>query len=155
MILSPHYILTLSGRNDVFHGKSTDCSLFQNPSWRSWGDEQCCYAWTGRSFDWLYEYYRRRVSLCTPRSWLTYSWALANDRYRRGKSQSNDVDIVITHTDAKGGAAKIKGLCKKFVRRLYQRGQSEWRLLYTIVNLIISRPCHPCHACALICSKKC
>lgn len=42
--------------------------------------------------------------------------------YRRGKPQSNDVDIVITHTDAKSGAAKIKGLCKKFVRRLYERG---------------------------------
>ncbi|KAI0667091.1 Nucleotidyltransferase [Trametes maxima] len=38
--------------------------------------------------------------------------------YRRGKPDSNDVDIVFTHPDPD----KIKGLCKRFVRRLYERG---------------------------------
>ncbi|KAI0628369.1 Nucleotidyltransferase [Trametes polyzona] len=38
--------------------------------------------------------------------------------YRRGKPESNDVDIVFTHPDA----AKIKGLCKRFVKRLHERG---------------------------------
>ncbi|PIL32799.1 hypothetical protein GSI_04916 [Ganoderma sinense ZZ0214-1] len=38
--------------------------------------------------------------------------------YRRGKPESNDVDIVFTHPDA----SKIKGLCKRFVRRLHERG---------------------------------
>jgi DNA polymerase beta palm len=56
--------------------------------------------------------------------------SITNDRYRRGKPQSNDVDIVITHMDAKSGAAKIKGLCKKFVRRLYERGQSPNDVFY-------------------------
>ena len=37
--------------------------------------------------------------------------------YRRGKSESNDVDIVFTHPDA----SKVKGLCKKLVRRLYKQ----------------------------------
>lgn len=39
-------------------------------------------------------------------------------RYRRGKPESNDVDIVFTHPDA----AKVKGLCKRFVGRLHERG---------------------------------
>jgi DNA polymerase/3'-5' exonuclease PolX len=55
---------------------------------------------------------------------LAYSRTLINDRYRRGKAHSNDVDIVITHGDAKSGAEKIKGLCKKLVKRLYERGKS-------------------------------
>ncbi|KAH9911166.1 Nucleotidyltransferase [Fomitopsis serialis] len=38
--------------------------------------------------------------------------------YRRGKPESNDVDIVFTHPDA----GVVKGLCKRFVRRLYERG---------------------------------
>ncbi|KAH9915905.1 Nucleotidyltransferase [Fomitopsis serialis] len=38
--------------------------------------------------------------------------------YRRGKPESNDVDIVFTHPDA----GVMKGLCKRFVRRLYERG---------------------------------
>ncbi|TFY63526.1 hypothetical protein EVJ58_g3189 [Rhodofomes roseus] len=38
--------------------------------------------------------------------------------YRRGKPESNDVDIVFTHPDAE----VVKGLCKRFVRRLYERG---------------------------------
>lgn len=33
------------------------------------------------------------------------------------------MDIVITHTDAKHGAKNVKGLCKKLVRRLYERGK--------------------------------
>ena len=40
-------------------------------------------------------------------------------RYRRGKVESNDVDIVFTHTDG----TKVKGLCKRFVRKLYDRGR--------------------------------
>ncbi|TBU40726.1 Nucleotidyltransferase [Dichomitus squalens] len=38
--------------------------------------------------------------------------------YRRGKRESNDVDIVLTHPDA----SKVKGLCKSLVRRLHERG---------------------------------
>lgn len=40
------------------------------------------------------------------------------DRYRRGKPESNDVDIVFTHPDG----AKVKGLCKRFVKHLHSRG---------------------------------
>ena len=39
-------------------------------------------------------------------------------RYRRGKLESNDVDIVFTHPDG----TKVKGLCKRFVRKLYVLG---------------------------------
>lgn len=42
--------------------------------------------------------------------------------YRRGKPQSNDVDIVITHTDWNLGSQKVKGLCRKLVRRLHEQG---------------------------------
>ncbi|KAI0050505.1 Nucleotidyltransferase [Auriscalpium vulgare] len=38
--------------------------------------------------------------------------------YRRGKSESNDVDIVFTHPDA----SKAIGLCTKLVRRLHEQG---------------------------------
>ncbi|CDO72628.1 hypothetical protein BN946_scf184985.g47 [Trametes cinnabarina] len=38
--------------------------------------------------------------------------------HRRGKPESNDVDIVFTHPDAE----KVKGLCKRFVRKLHKRG---------------------------------
>ncbi|KAI0343503.1 Nucleotidyltransferase [Trametopsis cervina] len=38
--------------------------------------------------------------------------------YRRGKPESNDVDIVFTHPDPE----KVKGLCKRLVKRLYERG---------------------------------
>ncbi|KAI0657690.1 Nucleotidyltransferase [Cubamyces menziesii] len=38
--------------------------------------------------------------------------------YRRGKPESNDVDIVFTHPEA----AKVKGLCKRLVKRLHERG---------------------------------
>lgn len=38
--------------------------------------------------------------------------------YRRGKRESNDVDIVFTHPDP----AKTKGLCKRFVKHLHSRG---------------------------------
>ncbi|KAL1936931.1 hypothetical protein VTO73DRAFT_3904 [Trametes versicolor] len=36
----------------------------------------------------------------------------------RGKPESNDVDIVFTHPDA----GKVKGLCKRFVKHLHERG---------------------------------
>ncbi|KAI0710318.1 Nucleotidyltransferase [Cerioporus squamosus] len=38
--------------------------------------------------------------------------------YRRGKAESNDVDIVFTHPDP----SKVKGLCKRFVHTLHDRG---------------------------------
>jgi len=38
--------------------------------------------------------------------------------HRRGKPMSNDVDIVFTHPDAE----KVKGLCERFINRLYERG---------------------------------
>ncbi|KAG6885387.1 hypothetical protein C0993_002350 [Termitomyces sp. T159_Od127] len=43
-------------------------------------------------------------------------------RYRRGKSESNDVDVVITHPDVRGGGEKLRGLRKRSVERLYERG---------------------------------
>ena len=55
-------------------------------------------------------------------SWCSLlSWTLLTEfaSYRRGKPESNDVDIVITHPDP----SKVKGLCKKFVKRLSERGQ--------------------------------
>ncbi|KAF4621400.1 hypothetical protein D9613_000864 [Agrocybe pediades] len=42
--------------------------------------------------------------------------------YRRGKPKSNDVDIVISHSDLEKGADLIKGLCKRFARHLHARG---------------------------------
>ena len=39
--------------------------------------------------------------------------------YRRGKPESNDVDIVFTHPDAEA----VKNLCKRFVRSLYEKGK--------------------------------
>ncbi|TFK44904.1 hypothetical protein BDQ12DRAFT_641934 [Crucibulum laeve] len=42
--------------------------------------------------------------------------------YRRGKLESNDVDIVISHPDLKTGAAKIKGLCTQLTKHLYKQG---------------------------------
>lgn len=41
--------------------------------------------------------------------------------HRRGKTESNDVDIVIGHRDLQSGGELIKGLCKKLVQRLYDR----------------------------------
>lgn len=38
--------------------------------------------------------------------------------YRRGKPESNDVDIVFTHPDPE----KVKGLCKRLVKKLYEQG---------------------------------
>ncbi|KAH7883222.1 hypothetical protein F5I97DRAFT_1903328 [Phlebopus sp. FC_14] len=42
--------------------------------------------------------------------------------YRRGKQESNDVDIVISHSDWVFGSQQGKGLCKRLVQRLYERG---------------------------------
>ena len=39
-------------------------------------------------------------------------------RHRRGKPESNDVDIVFTHPDPD----KSKGLCKRLVKRLHEQG---------------------------------
>ncbi|KII95670.1 hypothetical protein PLICRDRAFT_225804 [Plicaturopsis crispa FD-325 SS-3] len=47
--------------------------------------------------------------------------------YRRGKSMSNDVDMVITHPHISlnrvdESVDKVKGLCRRLVRKLYDRG---------------------------------
>ncbi|CAA7260552.1 unnamed protein product [Cyclocybe aegerita] len=42
--------------------------------------------------------------------------------YRRGKPQSNDADIIISHSDLKSGAGLVKGLCTKLTQRLYAKG---------------------------------
>ena len=52
--------------------------------------------------------------------------------YRRGKPESNDVDIVFTHPDA----GVVKGLCKRFVRRLYEQGRCR---VWFIVSRALSR----------------
>lgn len=43
-------------------------------------------------------------------------------RYRRGKQESNDVDIVISHPSLRSEKDQVKGLCAKLVQRLYERG---------------------------------
>ena len=45
-----------------------------------------------------------------------------NSRYRRGKPQSNDVDIVISHSDLRSGTGLVKGLCAKLTRHLHKLG---------------------------------
>ncbi|KAG6920207.1 hypothetical protein DXG01_004976 [Tephrocybe rancida] len=42
--------------------------------------------------------------------------------YRRGKPQSNDVDIVITHPNLRSGSDQVKSFRKRAVQRLYERG---------------------------------
>ncbi|KAG7091129.1 hypothetical protein E1B28_010183 [Marasmius oreades] len=42
--------------------------------------------------------------------------------YRRGKLESNDVDIVISHSDLKIGRGYVVGLCSQLVRALYRKG---------------------------------
>ncbi|KAJ7782666.1 DNA polymerase mu, partial [Mycena metata] len=42
--------------------------------------------------------------------------------YRRGKAESNDVDIVITHPRLVSGSDQVKGLGELLVNRLYERG---------------------------------
>ncbi|KAJ4483506.1 DNA polymerase mu [Lentinula aciculospora] len=42
--------------------------------------------------------------------------------YRRGKAESNDIDIVVSHKDLKCGGDQVKGLCAKLVKRLYDQG---------------------------------
>ncbi|KAF8161313.1 hypothetical protein B0H34DRAFT_840472 [Crassisporium funariophilum] len=42
--------------------------------------------------------------------------------YRRGKPQSNDVDIVISHSDLRSGADLVKGLCARFTKHLVAKG---------------------------------
>jgi len=70
--------------------------------------------------------------------------------YRRGKPQSNDVDIVITHTDWELGSQKVKGLCRKLVRRLHGQGQLSAEILPEEVVLTDFRLGHACHAYASI-----
>ncbi|KAL4258767.1 DNA polymerase [Pleurotus pulmonarius] len=55
--------------------------------------------------------------------------------YRRGKEESNDVDIVISHQDWRGGGEKIKGLCTKLVKHLYDEG-----LVTHVMHLSSFRP---------------
>ncbi|KAJ3877929.1 DNA polymerase mu [Lentinula edodes] len=42
--------------------------------------------------------------------------------YRRGKDESNDVDIVISHKDLKSGGDQVKELCAQLVKRLHDKG---------------------------------
>ncbi|KAF7362250.1 DNA-directed DNA/RNA polymerase mu [Mycena venus] len=42
--------------------------------------------------------------------------------YRRGKTESNDVDIVITHPTLVSGSDQVKGLGEVLVNRLYEAG---------------------------------
>ncbi|KAJ7686516.1 DNA polymerase mu [Mycena rosella] len=42
--------------------------------------------------------------------------------YRRGKAESNDVDIVITHSTLESGSDQVKGLGEQLVNRLYACG---------------------------------
>ncbi|KAI6168697.1 hypothetical protein EDD17DRAFT_1529443 [Pisolithus thermaeus] len=44
--------------------------------------------------------------------------------YRRGKPLSNDVDIVITHSDWNSGSEKVKGLAKRLVQALHEQNLS-------------------------------
>jgi hypothetical protein len=44
-------------------------------------------------------------------------------RYRRGKAESNDVDIVITHPDLTSGDDRVKHFGQQLVRRLYDNGE--------------------------------
>ncbi|KAJ6491844.1 hypothetical protein C8R47DRAFT_1319589 [Mycena vitilis] len=57
--------------------------------------------------------------------------------YRRGKAESNDVDIVITHPTIASGSDQVKGLGEALVNRLYERG------LLTHVMLFILPPDAP------------
>ncbi|KAG6841415.1 hypothetical protein C0991_011309 [Blastosporella zonata] len=41
--------------------------------------------------------------------------------YRRGKNQSNDVDIVITHPNLRNGGDHVKSLRRRVIQRLYER----------------------------------
>ncbi|OJT01642.1 DNA-directed DNA/RNA polymerase mu [Trametes pubescens] len=80
--------------------------------------------------------------------------------YRRGKPESNDVDIVFTHPDA----GKVKGLCKRLVRRLHERGMvthvmhlsgfhghdplrtTHWDSLEKSLTVFVLPPSSPLHA---------
>uniref|UniRef100_A0A0W0FVE5 DNA polymerase n=1 Tax=Moniliophthora roreri TaxID=221103 RepID=A0A0W0FVE5_MONRR len=42
--------------------------------------------------------------------------------YRRGKQESNDVDIVLTHPDLDSGKGEVKALAEKLLKRLYEQG---------------------------------
>ncbi|KAH9485502.1 DNA-directed DNA/RNA polymerase mu [Psilocybe cubensis] len=44
--------------------------------------------------------------------------------FRRGKPQSNDVDIVFSYPDLEKGPSIIKGLCTRFTKHLYDHGGS-------------------------------
>ena len=50
--------------------------------------------------------------------WLV-RWVGGRHSYRRGKPESNDVDIVFTHPDGE----KAKGLCKRAMAWLHQKGE--------------------------------
>lgn len=72
------------------------------------------------------EYNRWRVSgsvwpLCVPNVGV-YESHLS---YRRGKLMSNDVDIVISHSNYTKGKDIMPGLCKRLTAQLYRKG---WHL---------------------------
>lgn len=51
-------------------------------------------------------------------------------RYRRGKAESNDVDIVFTHPN---GKRSVESLCKRLVRRLQERGMVTHTMRMSII----------------------
>ncbi|KAJ7502982.1 DNA polymerase mu [Mycena galericulata] len=55
--------------------------------------------------------------------------------YRRGKAESNDVDIVITHPTLVSGSDQVRGLGELLVNRLYERG-----LVTHVMHLSSFRP---------------
>lgn len=52
------------------------------------------------------------------------------DRYRRGKLQGNDVDLVIGHSSQLQGADFMKGIAKKVSRQLYERSMVWFVLVF-------------------------
>ncbi|KAF8653272.1 hypothetical protein AX16_003974 [Volvariella volvacea WC 439] len=55
--------------------------------------------------------------------------------YRRGKLESNDVDIVFGHPGIKSNGPEVKGLCKALVQRLHNRG-----IITNVMHLSSFRP---------------
>ena len=56
---------------------------------------------------------------CMRTSFWLVRWVGGRHSFRRGKPESNDVDIVFTHPDGE----KAKGLCKRAMAWLHQKGE--------------------------------
>lgn len=61
-----------------------------------------------------------------------HCWLMRDIRYRRGKQESNDVDIVISHPDIKSGGDQVKGLCSLLTGRLCDKGTFAACILHPI-----------------------